>query len=308
MSKFGLIGTNIQQSLSPELFKVAYDNKHKYDLIDESDFSVAWRKFTENYKAVNITAPFKQTALQQFAKSPLSRHYDIEQSCIQAQASNLIIKNEAFSSIHNTDVSGVIMSIAESLFPGINLEFHELFPMPHKQILQFCSKQLNSIYTQKPQALIIGCGGAGKAAAIAAYAMGYDVAILNRTQKTAEAFCQYHKDKKFIPIPFSNFKQAFKECELIIYTLPVSIPELDSLDIEDFSQYSISDKQQGKIILEAQYVNPAFRPQHLIKLISAGANYINGTNWLLNQACVGFQLMTGDKANRRKMLELLSKT
>ena len=50
--KFGLIGHPIEHSLSPTLFKAAYDGKYQYDLIQTSDFEEAYRRFLEEYDGI----------------------------------------------------------------------------------------------------------------------------------------------------------------------------------------------------------------------------------------------------------------
>ena len=63
--KYGLIGYPISHSKSPELFRAAYpDTDMSYDLIEESDFSRAYRRFLQEYEAVNVTAPFKGDAFR----------------------------------------------------------------------------------------------------------------------------------------------------------------------------------------------------------------------------------------------------
>ena len=65
MLRFGLIGYPISHSLSPRLFEAAYGGRFKYDLIEEEDFEKAWEAFTDGpYRAVNVTAPFKEKALE----------------------------------------------------------------------------------------------------------------------------------------------------------------------------------------------------------------------------------------------------
>ena len=58
--KYGLIGHPISHSKSPELFRAAYPDAADmtYDLIEEADFERAYRRFLDEYDAVNVTAPF----------------------------------------------------------------------------------------------------------------------------------------------------------------------------------------------------------------------------------------------------------
>ena len=63
--KYGLIGYPIAHSKSPALFQAAYpDSDMTYDLIEETDFERAYRRFLDTYDAVNVTAPFKGDAFR----------------------------------------------------------------------------------------------------------------------------------------------------------------------------------------------------------------------------------------------------
>ena len=61
MKKFGLIGCPIAHSMSPALFKAAYDGAYDYDLI-EGEFDDVYLRFLNEYDAINVTAPFKEIA------------------------------------------------------------------------------------------------------------------------------------------------------------------------------------------------------------------------------------------------------
>ena len=67
MKKFGLIGYPISHSLSPALFKAAYNGKYIYDLIEIEDFETAYQKFLDEYyayvdKIYNYQIPIKMIA------------------------------------------------------------------------------------------------------------------------------------------------------------------------------------------------------------------------------------------------------
>ena len=83
MDSFGLIGHPIAHSLSPALFTAAYGGKYPYDLIETPDFEQAWARFLAGYKAINITAPFKENAFARVNwKSP---------ACERIGATNLVV-------------------------------------------------------------------------------------------------------------------------------------------------------------------------------------------------------------------------
>ena len=69
MGKYGLIGDPIATSKSPLLFEAGYKGQeqpdgsgYSYDLIEGDDFEESFRKFMEEYSAINVTAPFKEAA------------------------------------------------------------------------------------------------------------------------------------------------------------------------------------------------------------------------------------------------------
>ena len=94
----------------------------------------------------------------------------------------------------------------------------------------------------------------------------------------------------FIPDPIKDFKEAVKECDLIIYTLPMALPEIAEFTADDFSGEGACE---GKVIFEANYKNPSFDEIAQAKLAAADGIYIPGEKWLLYQALTGYPYMTG---------------
>lgn len=131
--------------------------------------------------------------------------------------------------------------------------------------------------TEGRKALIAGMGGAGKAAEAAAKACGYETVVLNRTI--------YRDDI----LPLDMFAEEFRKADLVIYNLPVRIPEIDELTQDDFAGCG------PKFILEANYRNPSFDDALLEKMhsVNPAISYIAGTEWLLQQAVTGYEIFTG---------------
>ena len=140
-----------------------------------------------------------------------------------------------------------------------------------------------------PTILIVGLGGAGKAAAEAARSLGSDVILMNRTQ--------YSEDIR----PLSEFRAAFKAADIVIYNLPVRLHELDLLCGEDFIE------GRPKHILEANYRNPSFDKALIQKLkgLHPETEYTGGEIWLLLQALTGYEIFTGEKPDLEKMAACL---
>ena len=137
MNKFGLIGYPISHSLSPALFKAAYNGKYIYDLIEIEDFETAYQKFLDEYAVINVTAPFKEPA---FKKADI-----VSEECRAIGATNILMKREDGKIVAgNSDHLGVSGAIAKCITARTDI---------------------NKV------ALIVGCGGAAKAAAYATAAL-----------------------------------------------------------------------------------------------------------------------------------------
>ena len=267
--KFGLIGHPIGHSLSPALFKAGYDGRYPYELIETPDFEEAYQRFLEGYDGINVTAPFKELAI---------RKADIlSEECRLIGATNLLVKTQEGIKAYNSDFLGVrlwlsrVVQGVESVLPP-----WPQGPVSDQQTVRgtFAANSATKLRKgffsghQIPRVLIVGLGGAGKAAVQAARSLGYEVTLMNRTQ--------YTDDIK----PLSEFRKAFKAADIIIYNLPVRLPELDHLGHEDFIE------GKPKHILEANYRNPSFDNSliHRMKELNPDITYTEGRTWLLLQA------------------------
>ena len=237
--KFGLIGHPIEHSLSPALFKAGYDGMYPYDLIITEDFEEAYKRFLEGYDGINVTAPFKELALR---KADI-----ISEECRLVGATNLLIKTPEGIAAYNSDFRGLV-----TMFRGLKGD--------------------------EKTVLIVGAGGAGKAAKAAAEAMGYETTVINRTQ--------YNPEIK----PLSAFQEEFRKADIVIYNLPVRIPEINMLTEADLCL------GKEKVILEANYRNPSFDNGSIQRMVSMNPliRYIDGREWLLQQAVTGYELFTGE--------------
>jgi shikimate dehydrogenase len=248
--RFALIGNPISHSLSPDLFKAAYPyTNHTYELLESDSLLEALTIIKkERFDGFNVTTPYKEEIL---------KYTDCRNQLVDTiGASNLIINSDNCLSAFNTDYFGVQESIKEYAGNG-------------------------------KKALVLGCGGAGKAAALAAKAMGFHVTIVNRTNDRAQKFSENSS------IGFKELhllKEEILSCNLFINTVSVHVDILDYLD------YS------GKVVLEANYRSPQLsflENQPTIK-------YISGKTWLLNQAVQSFQLMTAISPNLESMRYMIN--
>ena len=144
--------------------------------------------------------------------------------------------------------------------------------------------------TRRPaKVLISGLGGAGKAAAAAAESLGMEVIRMNRTVRDGNMR------------PLSDFKECFREADIIIYNIPTAIAQMNDLTDSDFCP------GRPKMILEANYRNPSFDETFINRMKKANpkAEYVSGKTWLLYQAVTGYQIFTGEKPDLDKMSAVL---
>lgn len=264
MSRFGLIGFPIAHSLSPRLFKAAYGGRFRYDLLEYEDFDIAFRLFMKSYDAVNITAPFKEFA---FDKAKLRSH---ESELIGA--ANILVKTTRGLSCFNSDCTAV-----RTLLENFNSNATG-------------SGRLRNV-------LVVGCGGAGKAAAVAAFMLGLDVTLMNRNIARALTFVHHLSSSKVSALPIDRFRSELFRHDAMIYTLPTV---LDSPPFSSDIDTNQPESPSLKLIIEANYRDPAFTPEILGRLPQT-VEYIPGEQWLLQQALTGYGLMTGINPNQQAL-------
>ena len=238
--KYGLIGYPIAHSKSPELFRAAYPDNPvmTYDLIEEDDFERAYRRFEKDYEAVNVTAPFKGDAF---------RKVDIADTIArELYAVNILKKKDGKIYGYNSDFWALKKMLAPYAQPG-----------------------------KRTKVLVIGCGGAAKAAALAALKLRMSVTVANRDFRKAREFC--FTGGGMIPVRLEQAAELAGQMDILIYTLPLRTDLVDRLPLE------------GRVVVEPNYKDPCLREM----CEAAGATYISGMDWLGEQAIAGYQLMTG---------------
>ncbi len=115
--------------------------------------------------------------------------------------------------------------------------------------------------------LVVGFGGAGRAAAQAAHSLGKDVTVVNRTKYSENIV-------DFDVIIGQHYG-------IIVDTLPVPVPQLGLVESEYF--------------LEANYLDPAY---------TGRKGYIPGTQWLKMQAVKGYEILVGEVPEQKKIINL----
>ena len=231
--KFGIIGNPVSHSQSPKLFAELCPGKGTYDKIEEPDFEKAYGIFLRDYDAVNVTMPFKELAY--YKCKPGS-------DAVRTMKAVNILKKEGDKVVgYNSDYLGVKDILEQEGVAGERL-------------------------------LVVGCGGAAKAAAVAAADAGCKVSMTNRSYEKCYSFVRHSN----LDVEVLELKDVSLESfKYIIYAIPAPIDEL--------ANWSFA----GKTVMEANYANPCLRD----RVAADGGKYIEGIVWLRAQAVAGFQIM-----------------
>jgi shikimate dehydrogenase len=231
--KFGIIGNPVSHSQSPKLFAQLCPGKGTYDKIEEPDFEKAYGIFLRDYDAVNVTMPFKELAY--YKCKPGSE-------AVRTMKAVNILKKEGDKVVgYNSDYLGVKAILEQEGVAGERL-------------------------------LVVGCGGAAKAAAVAAADAGCKVSMTNRSYEKCYSFVRHSN----LDVEVLELKDVSLESfNYIIYAIPAPIDELSGWNFAE------------KTVMEANYANPCLRE----RVAADGGNYIEGIVWLRAQAVAGFQIM-----------------
>lgn len=265
MKKFALLGFPISQSLSPVLFGAAYPSgtEGTYSLVEEKSFDTAYDIFIREYDGVNVTSPFKMEAA---ARADLtSREVSL------CGAANLLMKRDG-----GAERSGGLIEAFNTDFLAVRDILLEAFPSTGGDFRADGPENFGAGRT----AVVVGAGGAGKCAAAALRECGFSVTMLNRTACKADA-------------GLDVLPQVLEGCQVLIYTLPCPISELESLNLSLHSP---------KLIIESSYIHPSLGRM----AAEAGIPYRGGLEWLLRQAIHGYRILTGKEPDAEKMKNILT--
>ena len=213
------------------------------------------------------TAPFKLAAYERVAAEGR-----LSEDAVAVGAVNIVVKVPAGSS-----------PAADRVLVGYNSDY-----LGVREILA------SEGFGKGDVAVVAGFGGAGRAAAAAAKALGMDVTVCNRTVvapagSTTTAGGRFWErpacgvslpDTGPLIRPLSELPILAGVADILIYTLPIAIPETAEL---------LAAAEKGErvpVLLEANYRTPCME--------GAAQRYISGRRWLLEQARAGYQLMTGE--------------
>jgi len=251
MKRFALTGISIAHSRSPQLFEAAYHGKYTYELMPANTVAEALRLYEEQgLSGMNVTTPFKEAILP---------YMDfVDEFAGWAGAANIVLRRNNRWMAYNSDIYGATGTLCAA---GVVLSGAEC--------------------------LVLGWGGAARAAALGLVNSGARVTAANRTLAKVKSM------SAAFPVEVLPLEEALLQTEkyaVIINALP-PIPGL----AESIRLYP------HQTLLEADYICGALR--NLAR--NSGTQYLDGLQWLLHQAMPAFRLFTGEEPDVHAMQEII---
>lgn len=184
-----------------------------------------------------------------FKLEAFARATQLSADARESGAVNLVVKTPSGLLGHNTDVDGVVGAVGEARFADT---------------------------------LVVGTGGAARAALTAARRMGGRLYVAGRSAHKVQELSERFGAEGL------SFAQAGKlRPALVIYTLPGLVRVPEGLNFAEST------------VLEAEYRHPSL----------AGLPckaYLSGLQWLLWQAAAGYQTLTGEKPNIQNLIHYVT--
>ncbi|MBP8083823.1 MAG: hypothetical protein KAZ87_11545 [Spirochaetes bacterium] len=236
---YAVCGNPVLHSKSPDIYNMLFE-KHgidaRYIRVRPENASEALSIYDSlGFSGMNVTAPFKEDLCSILS----NKNEDV----ILTGAVNTISGKD--KSAFNTDIYGVESTLRmKSAVSGM-------------------------------EAVVLGAGGAAKAAVCALKNIGADITIINRTEEKAKLIAEKYSIKH---ASFSELKNEIKSCAILVSTLPAPA-----------SAFAGNCIHSGMIVLDAIYKDSSLESVAL----SRGAKFAKGIDWLINQGIKSFEIYTG---------------
>ena len=250
MDVYGLVGNPVEHSLSPPMHEAAYDElgmDARYVTFEpETAPDAIAAAQTLGIRGLNVTIPFKQDVLTAVEPAPLAERIG---------AVNTVDFASEPPTGYNTDALGLIRA----------LEHHDV--------------------ALSGTAVVVGAGGAGRAAAFALADRGLSVRIANRTRSRAETVASAIGDATGAGL--DALPELLADADLLVQATSVGMEE-------DVSPVPPAALHAELTVLDAVYAPVETRL--LREAAAAGAETIDGGWMLLYQGVVAFERWTGRDA------------
>ncbi|MBL1210752.1 shikimate dehydrogenase [Geminocystis sp. GBBB08] len=275
----GIIGNPIQHSLSPVIQNQAIatlnlDYIYLPFLVKEDDLSKAFDCFKAiKLRGFNVTIPHKKNVIPFLKK--------VTETAEIIEAVNVVWLTEEGWHGTNTDIDGFLAS-----FKKLSKDWHNITP------------------------LILGNGGGGRAVTVGCSKLGCrEIKIVGRNLYKLRAFQErwnnYSFATKISIYHWDNLSELIPDSELIINATPIGMsPHIKNSPLTDLQ---ISLIKQNTIVYDLIYTpSPTLFLQQAQK---QGAIIIDGSEMLIQQGAIAFEIWTGKSAPIDIMLNsMLSKS
>jgi len=252
MQVFGLVGSPVEHSLSPPMHEAAYEElgmDARYVTFEpaRADLEAALAGAEAlGIDGLNVTIPFKQ-AVRDLV--------DVDDLAARVGAVNTVDFSGTDPTGHNTDVAGVQRAFGH-----------------------------HDVELAGRDAVVVGAGGAGRAAVFALADAGADVSIANRTVATAEELAAEVYGSGH---PLDDLSTLLADADVLVNATSVGMEEDESPVPADALHADLA-------VLDAVYT--PLRTRLLQDAAGAGATTVDGAWMLLYQGVAAFELWTGRDA------------
>lgn len=257
-SIYAVAGNPILHSKSPVMFNTAL-RELSLDgiyirLAASSPEEVATTIRTIGLEGINITSPFKTGIIPYLD--------EIEADAKTIGSVNTVLHEDGKLRGLNTDVAGVLGALGQAGFDP-----------------------------EGKSVVVLGAGGAARAAAVALLSAGAQVTITNRTDRKARQAAEMVGCDQ---VPLERVGKTLKGAHLLIAAVSTHDRVIDRQFLH-----------KRLVVLDANYSKPTALVQDAAL---AGARIVDGREWLLAQAVPVFELFTGRQAPVQSMRRVLMKT
>ncbi|MEO2093517.1 MAG: type I 3-dehydroquinate dehydratase [bacterium] len=263
---FGVVGNPARHSWSPRLFGMALKGARLdalYLAFEPEDFETFLDLADdENFRGFSVTAPFKAAAMARAAHS--------EATCESVGAANTLVRNGKGWSAFNTDVEGV----RETLRRGF---------LAHAQ------RGLEPETAASARILVVGAGGAARAAARATSELGASLLCAARRDEAAQDLA---RDFGGQALAWDSLADA--EYDGLVHCTPAG-----SLAQPGVLPFDSGALRPRTVVLDAVY-RPLKTPL-LAAAMQKGCTAIPGGEWFVRQALRQFEHFTSQAPNEELM-------
>ena len=275
IKNFGVMGYPVGHSLSPQMYKAAFEAAGfvNYNYIPLQVHAGKLFMAVEaikglDFRGVNVTIPHKTT---------ISKYLDaIDADALVIGAVNTVVNDGGMLTGYNTDVSGFLMALAEANFlpEGCNAVMLGAGGAARAVLWGLCKK--------RAECITIGARNPQKAQALANDFLQYG---------HVEAF-EWHSEE---------FKEMIQTADILINTTPLGMFPL----VDDMPPVDLKLLPEGALVYDLIY-NP-IETKLLRTAKELGYPTLDGLSMLLLQGQEAYRLYTGELPDMNVMAETLKK-